>query len=164
MAITAFIAWVTVFLGRGEGGKGRDIEEGMFPARQYWSSMGHAKCYSSQIVGSRVRRIGDQQSLVPNYRSATLYSCAWLNKKYYLTQGRKTSNQHLMGKMALGPQEWVFSEAVEWHQSVYMMINWWALKQQSRDHQKGQAMDDHHGRPVNWGKGDRVMREWAKGG
>jgi len=102
----ACTAWVTDLLGRGgEGGKGRDVEKGMFPAGQYWSSTGLAKCCSSQIVGHRAHRIGDQQSLlVPNYRSATSHSRAWLNKKCYQTRGRRTSSQHGMGKMAPGPQ------------------------------------------------------------
>lgn len=142
--------------------EGRHMEEGMFPARKYWSSMGHAKCYSSQKVGSKVHRTRYQQSLpVPNYRPATSHSCAWLNKKYYQTQGKKASSQHWMGKMSLEWQGRVFSGDAEWDQSVYMMIGWWVPKQKNRDHHKGQAMDQHHERPVKWGKGHE--ESWGNG-
>lgn len=83
VSTTAFVAWMSDFLGREGGGKGRDVKEFRFPVRKYLSPIGHAKCYWSQVVGDELHSTGNQQNLVPNFRYGTLPPCTCLNKKYY---------------------------------------------------------------------------------
>lgn len=136
--------------------------------------MGHIKCYSTQILGSKVHRSeGHLGCLVPNYKTATLHFYACLQAMRLAIPVSDDGKSYQTQEKHLGDTEWkkwpwgyrddFFLEML----SQSSQYTWWLTDRHQSSTadttKKGQSMDQHHGRPVNWGKGGEESKWiWTK--